>query len=134
VERKRSILIVTDGAKATQALAEQFAAALDSFTVKIAGASGFEGTDLLPADVFFLGCESVRPSSFKYLETLLRHINLADRSCGLFSPSSQEALDYLSGLVQASEARVGKPFLGSKITDPEESRNWAKSILKVGKL
>lgn len=130
MERKRSILIVTDGAKATQALAEQFAAALDSFTVKIAGASGFEGTDLLPADVFFLGCETVRPSSFGYLETLLQHINLAGRSCGLFSPSSREALDYLSGIVRACEARVGEPFLGSEAANPKESGDWAKSIVK----
>jgi hypothetical protein len=76
------------------------------------------GTDILPADVYFFGCENPHPRSFAYLEQILLHINLAGRPCGLFSPRSQEALRYLAALVHDSELNLkAEPFLGAKSQD-----------------
>jgi adenine phosphoribosyltransferase len=106
VEIKRTILILTDGAAGTQRLAEKIAGELRGHSVAIRAAWDFKGTDILPAELCFLGCEQPAPPCFGYIETLLRHINLAGRPCGLFSPDSQEAVRYLANLVQDSELAV----------------------------
>jgi hypothetical protein len=127
VETKKDALIVTDGAAATLKLAKQIAAELEGFNVLVRAAPDFAGTDLLPATAFFLGCEAPEPPSFGYLAELLRHINLAGRSCGVFSPGSGEAAAYLAALVRDCEATAGEPFVASKSGDG--LKQWVKSIL-----
>jgi hypothetical protein len=127
VETKKNVLIVTDGAASTMKAAEQIVAELTDARVVIRAASDFAGTDILPAEVFFLGCEAPNPPDFAYLEELLRHINLAGRSCGVFSPKSEKAVKYLAGLVKDCEAALGEPFVS-----PENGagfKKWVKSIL-----
>jgi hypothetical protein len=126
VETKKNVLIVTDGAASTMKAAEQIAAALTGSQVVIRAASEFAGTDILPAEVFFLGCETPKPPSFAYLEELLRHINLAGRSCGVFSPNSEKAAKYLAGLVKDCEAAPGEAFVSP---DGTGLKKWVKSIL-----
>ena len=85
-------------------MAKEIAAALDGNSIVIKKASEFSATDLLPAEILFLGCEEPSPASFSYLEELLQHINLIGRPCGIFSPDSKKAIKYLSGIVASSEA------------------------------
>jgi hypothetical protein len=127
VETKKNVLIVTDGAASTMKAAEQIAAELSGSQVVIRTASEFAGTDILPAEVFFLGCEAPNPPLFAYLEELLRHINLAGRRCGIFSPQSEKAANYLAGLVKDCEASVGEPFVSPE--DGAGLKKWIKSIL-----
>jgi hypothetical protein len=129
VETKKAVLIVTDGTDSTQALAKQISAALADHRVKLCPAESFEGTDLLPAQVFFLGCEKARPASFAYLAEMLAHINLAGRPCGVFSVNAG-ALKYLAGLVKDSEAALGEPLLaeGGEVK-AAALKKWLKGIL-----
>jgi hypothetical protein len=127
VETKKHVLIVTDGADSTVQLAGQIAAELKKHDVVIRAASDFAGTDLLPVDVFFLGCEQPNPPSFAYLAELLRHINLAGRPCGVFSPDSDEPAAYLTSLVHDCEAVLGEPFVAKNGT--AGLKRWIKSIL-----
>jgi hypothetical protein len=127
VKTKKNVLVVTDGAASTIKVAEQIAAELTGSQVVIRSASEFAGTDILPAEVFFLGCEAPNPPSFACLEELLRHINLAGRRCGIFSPKSEKAAKYLAGLVKDCEATLGEVFV-----PPEGGaglKQWVKSIL-----
>ena len=107
METTRTVLIVTDGVTETKDLAERIAGELSNYRVTIKDAADFEGTDLLPADLCFFGCDKPNPPSFAYLQKLLRHINLAGRPCGLFSSGSPEAIEYLSNLVRDSEMILG---------------------------
>jgi hypothetical protein len=85
------------------------------------------GTDLLPADIYFFGCESPHPPSFAYLEQVLLHINLVGRPCGLFSPRSQAAVQYLAALVRDSElALKAEPFLE---VQPEDLAAWVQKTV-----
>lgn len=127
METKKNVLIVTDGAASTMNIAEQIAAELAGSPVVIRAASDFAGTDILPAEVFFLGCETPKPPSFAYLEELLRHINLAGRSCGVFSPKSEKAVEYLAGLVKDCEAVLGDSFV--PLGKGAGFKKWIKSIL-----
>jgi hypothetical protein len=127
VETKKRVLIVTDGVDATARIAEQIAAELAKHDVVIRPASAFAGTDLLPAAVFFLGCERPNPPAFAYLSELLQHINLAGRPCGVFSPDSTKSLTYLAGLVKDCEAVLGEPFLAKN--GAAGLKSWVKSIL-----
>jgi hypothetical protein len=118
VEAKRHVLIVTDGGESTQRLGEKIAGELREDQVVIKKTQELSGTDILPADAYFFGCESPHPQSFAYLEQVLLHINLAGRPCGIFSPRSPEALRYLAGLVHDSELVLNsEPFLGKKSKD-----------------
>jgi hypothetical protein len=126
VETKKNVLIVTDGAASTMKAAEQIAAELPVSHVVIRAASEFAGTDILPAEVFFLGCEAPNPPSFAYLEEMLRHINLVGRRCGIFSPKSEKAAAYLVGIVKDCEASVGEPFVFPE--DGAGLKKWVKSI------
>jgi hypothetical protein len=127
VETRKDALIVTDGTAAVQDLAREIAAELGDFKVLVKAASGFAGTDILPAGVFFLGCEQPDPPSFAGIAELLRHINLAGRSCGVFSPGSGAAAAYLAGLVTDCEAALGEPFVAAE--NKAGLKNWVKSIL-----
>jgi hypothetical protein len=127
VETKQVVLIVTDGAAATREIAEQIAAQLKGFNTLVRAAPDFAGTDLLPAAAFFLGCEEPAPASFAYLAELLGHINLAGRSCGVFSPKSGAAAAYLAALVRDCEAVLGEPFVAAE--SAVSLKEWVKSIL-----
>jgi hypothetical protein len=110
-------------------LAEQIGAELSSCHVAVLRASEFAGTDILPVDVFFLGCDAPEPSSFAYLSELLRHINLAGRSCGVFSAESDRAVEYLAGLVKDCEVR----FAGSYVARGRAAadlKRWIKAVVK----
>jgi len=98
----------------------------------VVNADQFSGDNLLPAQTFFLGCEEPNPSSFYYIEDLLKHINLAGRSCGIFS-SNAKALKYLSSLVHDSEAAVGETFLAKNgVADGKLLQKWIQDTLKNG--
>jgi flavorubredoxin len=115
VKAAKTILIVSDGTESASKMAEAIAATLKGNKVTVKKAESFTGTDLLPADSFFIGCEKPNPPSFSYLAELLRHINLAGRTCGVFAsaaPGSEKAVEYLSGLLKDCEAALNpKPLL-----------------------
>jgi hypothetical protein len=112
VEAKRNVLIVTDGTEAAQKIGEKIARELKGSRVVMKKPPDLAGNDLLPADVYFFGCESPHPPSFAYLEQVLLHINLVGRPCGLFSSRSREAVQYLAALVRDSELVLkDEPFL-----------------------
>jgi hypothetical protein len=128
VEAKRRILIVTDGTESTQKIGEEIAKKLKGNQVVFKKSPDLCGTDILPADVYFFGCESPHPQSFDYLERVLFHINLAGRPCGLFSPHSQEAIRYLATLVHDSELDLkAEPYLGIK---SEDIGAWIQKTIK----
>jgi hypothetical protein len=129
VEIRKNVLVVTDGTPQTHALAEQIGAELASCQVVIRKVSEFSGTDILPADVFFLGCETPEPPSFACLSELLRHVNLAGRSCGVFSPESERAVKYLAGLVKDCEARLAEPYVARDRTGTD-LKKWVKGVMK----
>jgi hypothetical protein len=111
--------------ESTQIMAQKIEETLPDCRVVNIQASGFSGTEILPADICFFGCEKPHPPSFRYLENVLRHINLAGRSCGLFSSKPGESMDYLFGMVRDSEICV-KPFLFS---GTEEIKHWVEDLM-----
>ncbi|MCL2381133.1 MAG: hypothetical protein FWC64_06005 [Treponema sp.] len=127
MEAKGNVLIVTDGSGETAEMAAGIAAALKDSTVTVKTASEFKGNDILPAKAFFLGCKEPRPDSFAYLTLLLKHINLASRPCGVFSPGSREATEYLAGLVCDCEAALNPEPLFSG--HAQAVKEWAQSVV-----
>jgi hypothetical protein len=131
----RKIAIITDGTTPIQEMAGNIAAIIgesQGYSVTLFQAESFSGDDLLPANVFFLGCAEAKPPSFQYIEDLFKHINLAGRSCGIFS-SNARALKYLSSLIRDSETAVGKPFMvKGGAANSEKLHNWIHSIFKKG--
>ncbi|MDR1099717.1 MAG: hypothetical protein LBL28_04475 [Treponema sp.] len=127
MKTKKNVLIVTDGAASTRELAEQVAGELKEYQVLVRVASDFAGTDILPVEAFFLGCEEPAPPSFAYLAELLQHINLAGRPCGVFSPGSEKAAKYLADLVHNCEAAAGKPFVAAD--NKAGLGQWIRTIL-----
>ena len=127
-ESKKKVLILTDGAESVRGMGERIACELAGEQVALVDAGDLSGTDILPAEVFFFGCEAPQPPSFAYLEQVLLHINLAGRACGLFSPRSEEALRYLAGLIVDAELTLkGEPFLGACA---EDLARWVQVIIK----
>ncbi|MDR2103480.1 MAG: hypothetical protein LBP42_05185 [Treponema sp.] len=127
METKKNILIVTDGAESTQNIGRQIACLCKNSHVVLLEASGFCGTDLLPADVCFFGCEEPAPPSFAYLEKILGHINLVGRPCGIFSSKSKKALQYLSGMVHDAElALYDEPFIADTAAD---IKTWVERVI-----
>jgi hypothetical protein len=123
VEVKKNALIVTDGTVGIQQMAESIAVALVDFAVTMVPAGAFSGTHILPADIVFFGAEAPKPPAFTYLDTLLQHINLAGRPCGIFSPSGS-AVDYLRKMVHDSEMVLcPDPFTGEG-----DVQTWAKKV------
>ena len=121
----KNILIITDGSTKTNELAAEIKTALKGNKVITKDASEFQGTDLLPSEVFFLGCEMPEPNSFAYVADLFKHINLAGRPCGVFSPDSKKAAKYLAGLLKDSEAALNPQHLSSST----DVGSWAKSVI-----
>jgi hypothetical protein len=130
VKAAKTILIVSDESDSASKMAEAIAAALKGNKVTVKKAEDFAGTDLLPADSFFIGCEKPNPPSFAYLAEMLGHINLAGRSCGIFAPSalaSGKAVKYLSGLLKDSEAALNpEPLLAE---NTKAIGAWAGSVV-----
>jgi len=126
----KKALIITDAAEQIQSSAKIISDALTEFNVKICTAENFAGTDLLPSEIFFLGCENPKHESFACLEDMLLHINLASRKCGIFS-TNENALQYLRGILRDSEADLGEPML---FTENEERKpaveKWLNKLLK----
>jgi len=106
VKDAKNVLILVDGAQTTRKVADRIAAGLKGLRVVMMEAADFAATDLLPADVCFIGCETPKPANFAELERILRGINLAGRPCGLFSPASKPAVAYLQTIVNDAELRV----------------------------
>ena len=122
-------MIVTDGTDSIQAIAKSITGALIGYKVEIRAGESFVGTDLLEAQIFFVGCEKPNPASFAYLSQMLAHINLAGRPCGVFSTNGN-ALKYLSGIVKDSDAALGEPLLaGDGDIKPAVLKKWLKGIL-----
>jgi hypothetical protein len=127
VEPKKYVLIITDDTESTNKIAGYIAGSLGNAHVVTLGASEFSATDILPADIYFFGCEKPRPPSFSCLSDLLGHINLAGRPCGLFSPKSREAVKYLAGMVRDSElALYTHPLL---VGEPESIKSWVAEVI-----
>ncbi|MDR2096165.1 MAG: hypothetical protein LBP76_11730 [Treponema sp.] len=127
MKTKKNILIVTDGMESTQKIAEKIAVQLSGNRVVLLTALDVAGTDVLPADAYFLGCEKRQPSSFAYLEELLRHINLVRRPCGIFSSQSKMAVKYLTSLVRDSEmALYPQPYFENEEADLSK---WVEAVL-----
>jgi len=123
-------LVITDGTESIQSIALLIKESLESFSVKICSAQDFQGTDLLAAGVFFIGCEKSSPSSFAFLEEMLNHINLASRKCGIFS-SKEKTIKYLHNILKSCEADT------FELLTPENSnikktdiKKWLKPFLK----
>ena len=125
----KKALIITDGTELMQEIAGKISAAITDYNVKICPVDKFDGTDLLPAEIFIIGCEKAKPPSFAYLEEMLFHINLAARKCGLFS-SNEKALKYLRSIIKDCEAGTGDSLLveDGKIKK-SQINNWLKSFI-----
>ena len=127
---KEKVLIITDGTESIQSIARSIENALTDYNTELCSGDVFSGTDLLPAERFFIGCEKPHPASFAYLAKMLAHINLAGRKCGVFS-TNEKALKYLSGLVKDSEAVLGQPFMAANGEVHQPSvKKWVKGIIK----
>jgi hypothetical protein len=131
VKTKKNVLIITDGSEETVKIAAVISDALKDHKVTVKPAPEFKGNDILPVDAFFLGCEKPEPESFAYLADLLKHINLAGRPCGVFSPGSAKAARYLSALVKDSEAALNPEplFLNGSDSSPINSGKWAEKVI-----
>ena len=123
-----NVLIITDGTEAIQSVAQLITGAMPDYKVNVCSAQNFKGTDLLPADVFFIGCEESKPASFVYLEKMLLHINLASRKCGIFSVK-EKTISYLRKMIKDCDASPGEPLVAAGIKKSEISK-WIKGILK----
>ena len=125
---KKKILIITDESAATAKMAGEIAAALKDNKVSVISASKFKGNDILSAQAFFLGCEKPRPDCFAYLADLLKHINLAGRSCGVFSSGPEKTALYLAGLLKNCDASLNsRPLTASGAG----IKKWAQSVLSL---
>lgn len=128
VSLKKTILILIDEAESTAKMAKEISLSLKGHKVVTRTGAVFEGTDLLPADVLFIGCEKPDPPSFGYAAKLFKHINLAGRLCGIFSAGSAQAVKYLSRLTKDSELSVcGEPLLAS---ENKAASSWASAVLE----
>ena len=127
VKTKGNVLVITDDSEVTTKMAAEIAKALSGKKVSIKKASAFIGSDLLPADAFFLGCEKPKPDSFEYLADVLRHINLVGRPCGVFSSGTEKSAKYLTGLVKDCEADLNPTVVVSGAGADIE--NWAQSVI-----
>ena len=127
MKTKKTVLIVTDDSGETAKMASGIVTALKGSTVTVKTGSEFKGNDILPAEAFFLGCEKPKPDSFAYLADLLKHINLAGRPCGVFSPGSEKAAKYLAALVRDSEAALNpEPLFTASGAAVKE---WVKNVV-----
>ena len=123
----KKVLIITDTDETLKLTAQSIKDCLQDYSVEICKAREFKGTELLPAQMFFLGCSNPNPASFSYLEEMLSHINLVSRKCGIFS-SDKKSLKYLGSILKDCEAELAKPLLINGGTDRAVIENWLKGI------
>lgn len=129
MKSNKRVLVVYDGAKALAAAAEALAAGLGGADCVVKQARDFSPTDVLPADVYFFGCEGPHPSSFAELERVLKGINLAGRTCGFFTLASDEAIGYLRSIVRDADLLPHPvPFFASGKADIGA---WAAETLSL---
>jgi hypothetical protein len=130
VSVEKKALIITDESESIQSAAKIIFDALTEFNIKICTAVNFMGTDLLPADIFFIGSENPEHESFAYLKDLFLHINLASRKCGIFS-TNENAIQHLCCMLKDSEADLGELLL---VREDKEKKaiieNWLNKLLK----
>ena len=122
----KDVLIVTDGLNDVEIMAGDIAMALKGSKVSIKTALEFKGNNMLPAEAFFLGCKKPEPETFAYLSDFLKHVNLAGRPCGVFSPDSTKATKYLAKLVKDCEAALNPEHFSDSGAD---IKRWAKSVV-----
>jgi hypothetical protein len=127
VYTEKKALIITDSGVSLDSTAQSIKDCLQGCEVKICSSKEFAGTDLLPAQIFFLGCNSPNPGSFSYLEEILSHINLVSRKCGVFS-ADKKSLEYLCGILKHCEADVVEPLLITNGNDKPAIEKWLKGI------
>jgi hypothetical protein len=124
VDGKKNALIVIDGAESIRKMAADIAAVLENFTLVSVTANEFSGTDILSADICFFGSETSNPPSFTTLNTILHHINLAGKPCGVFSNSASGA-EYLQNMVRDSELALYPVVL---MEGRDDVKKWTKTI------
>jgi hypothetical protein len=126
---KKKAFIITDGTKPVRSIALFIKESLVDYKVKICPAKRFNGNDLLPADIFFIGCKRQKPKSFSFLEEMLAHINLASKKCGVFS-LNEKSLNYLRGILADSEADLIQPQIFSEEKIEKIAVNkWVNKLL-----
>ncbi|GHU49845.1 hypothetical protein FACS1894200_08930 [Spirochaetia bacterium] len=122
-----NVLIINDGVDSTNKIAEKIAGELQSYHVVKRKAADLEGTDVLPADAYFIGCERSDPPSFVYLSELMHHINLVGRPCGVFTHQSKTSIKYLAGLIRDAELTLNPAaFTDNGELDLQE---WVKATI-----
>jgi hypothetical protein len=124
----KKVLIITDGTDSIQSIAQLISAAISEYKGKICTAQDFTGTDILPADIFFIGCEEKSPPSFSYLEEMLSHINLASRKCGIFSVN-EKSIEYLRAITEDSEACTNSLLLEKYKINKKDIEKWVKGLI-----
>ena len=131
---KRRILIIADNGAVTRGAAENIAAVFGAapfanWSAAVISAKDFSPAKLLAAHAFLLGCEKPESPDFMPVEDLFKHINLAGRPCGIFSPQAN-AIKYLSGIVRDSEAALGNPLVVNKdAPDNRKLQEWIGGII-----
>jgi len=134
VKTKRKLLIIADNGVVTRSVAKNITAVFGTapfadWTASVISAKDFSPTMLLSASAFLLGCEKSEPPEFTDIKVLFKHINLAGRPCGVFSPQA-DAIKYLSGLVRDSEAAIGNPLvINNGGPDSRKLKKWVGGII-----
>ena len=129
MKTEKRVLIINDGTDSIVSISAKIKSALKGCDLLVKAACDFEGTDLLPAGVLFLGCENPSPKTFRYLKNLLNHINLAGRSCGVFTLSSEPSAKYLRNLVKDTDITLHPDVLYGT----EGLKDWVKQVVHGGK-
>jgi adenine phosphoribosyltransferase len=132
VEIKQNVLIVTDGKDSCCKMAKSIAKTLKGAHVVSITAPNLTGENILPAEVYFFGCEESNSDSFAYLEMVLKHINLVGRPCGIFSPDSESATAYLADIVRDSEVALYPKPLYAKDVD-NNVKQWTDYVITKGR-
>jgi len=124
-------LIITDGTESIQSIALLIKESLADYKTDIYTADNFLGNEILPADIFFIGCQEPSPASFEFLETMLSHINLASRKCGVFSINKKTG-KYLLSILKDSEVYTSEPLIVSNLSEVKKAdiKKWLKTINK----
>ena len=134
MKTKKKMLIIADNGAVTRSVAENIAAVCGKvpfadWSAAVISAKDFSPTMLLSAKAFLLGCEKPDLPEFTDIKALFKHINLAGRPCGVFSPQLN-AVKYLSGLVRDSEAALGDPLVvGKGAPDSRKLKKWVGGII-----
>lgn len=138
MKAQKRVLIIIEESSSLRKIAERITARLAPLRVDVVEGSQFVATDLLPADAYFLGCDSPQPGSFSELERVLRGINLAGRDCGLFTSSAMSeratsAIEYLRSIIRDTDLRVNAdPFFGQTNSNGPmvDERLWIEKTLR----